>query len=199
MTHTTARTTSLFAAAAVAVALAACGPNDDVATTDTAATLGTDTAVATGSVSRDMSEAGIMGLVAAANAAEVEAANIALEKAKNPQVRDFAQRMKTDHTAMMQQGQQLTQQLNVTPVVPRDDDDLVEEHKDHMDKLQAQGNEFDEEYMEAQITDHENTLEMIDEALESAQNPQVRQLLEQARPKIQAHLDLAKQVKDQLD
>ena len=87
----------------------------------------------------------------------------------------------------------------MTPVVPRDDDDLVEEHKDHMDKLQAQGNEFDEEYMEAQITDHENTLEMIDEALESAQNPQVRQLLEQARPKIQAHLDLAKQVKDQLD
>jgi putative membrane protein len=189
----------MFAAAAVAVALAACGPNDDVATTDTAAAYGTDTAVATGTVSRDMSEAGIMGLLAAANNSEIEAANVALEKATNAQVRDFAQRMKTDHSAMMQQGQQLTQQLNVTPVVPRDDDDLVEDHKDHMQTLSDAGDDFDKEYMDAQIKDHENTLDVIDDALNSTQNPQVRQLLEQARPKIQQHLDLAKQVKDQID
>lgn len=201
MTHSITRMTGWLTATAVAVALTACGPRDDVATTDTAAALGNDTttAVAAGAVSRDMSEAGIMGLLAAANAAEIEAANIALEKAQHASVKSFAQQMKTDHTAMMQQGQQLTQQLNVTPVVPRDDDDLVEEHKDHLDDLQEQGNDFDEEYMELQIVDHENTLEVIDEALRSTQNPQVRQMLEQARPKVQQHLDLAKQVKDQID
>jgi putative membrane protein len=204
MTRSTHSFARLVTVATVAMAFAACGPRDNEVAADSAAaaTARVDSAPTTtasaGTVDRDMSEAGILGLLAAANAGEIEAANVALQKAKNTRVRDFAQQMKTDHTAMMRQGEQLSQSLSVTPVVPRDEDQLVKEHKDNMEEMNREA-DFDEEYMEGQIEDHENVLDLIDKALNNTQNAQLRTMLQGARPKVEQHLQLARQIQDQLN
>ena len=204
MTRTLPNLTRALAAAAVVSAFVACADRDRNATVDTAAgnVATADSAARVGTpgvANRDMSEAGIVGLLQAANAGEVEAANVALQKAKHPRVREFAQLMKQDHSAMLSQVEQLGRSLAVTPVVPRDDDELVKDHKDHMEDLAKATDDFDKEYIDAQIDEHEKTLDLIDKSLENTQNAPLRQALQQARPKVEQHLTQAKQIKDAID
>ncbi|HJU88066.1 MAG TPA: DUF4142 domain-containing protein [Gemmatimonadaceae bacterium] len=191
----------VLAAAALAVSLTACERRGDEVAVDTTVATRTDTAMtaSTGTLDRDMSDAGIVGLLNAANSGEVEAANLALTKAKNARVREFAQTMKRDHTALRSKVEQLGQSLNVTPVIPRDEDELVKDHREDMEELAKDDDDFDKEYIDAEIEAHENTLDVIDKALQNTQTAQVRTLLQQARPNVEAHLTLARQIKDAID
>ena len=201
MTRITANLTRALATAAVVSTLVACSNRNENLASDTATGMvATDTAAtAAGVVDRDLSEGGIIGLLRAANAGEVEAANVALQKAKNAQVRQFAQLMKDEHTAMLSKTEQLGQSLAVNAVVPRDEDKLVKDHRENMEELSKDDEDFDQEYMDGQIEEHEETLNIIDKSLENTQNAELRQLLQEARPKVEQHLTQARQIKDQID
>jgi putative membrane protein len=203
MTRITANLTRALAAATVVSTLVACSNRNENLASDTAtgmvATDTAATATTAGVVDRDLSEGGIIGLLRAANAGEVEAANVALQKAKNAQVRQFAQLMKDEHTAMLSKTDQLGQSLAVNPVVPRDEDKLVKDHRENMEELSKDDEDFDQEYMDAQIEEHEEALNIIDKSLENTQNAELRQLLQEARPKVEQHLTQARQIKDQID
>jgi putative membrane protein len=202
MNRTTSNLTRVLAAAVAVTTLAACSNRDDNLASDTAAGVVADTtasAMEAGVVDRDLSDGGIIGLLRAANAGEIEAANVALQKAKNAQVRQFAQLMKDEHTAMLSKTEQLGQSIAVSPVVPRDEDELVKDHKENMEELSKDDENFDQEYLDAQIEEHEETLDIIDKSLENTQNAELRRLLQDARPKVEQHLTQARQIKDQID
>src|SRR6185312_3745941 len=59
----------------------------------------------------------IVGIVVAANQIDMDYAKIALAKSKNKEVREFAQQMMTDHTAVQKSVFDLGAKLKVKPAV----------------------------------------------------------------------------------
>jgi putative membrane protein len=89
---------------------------------------------------------------------EVEASNLALQRSKNPEVKQFAQMMVTDHTKASAelQGIAKTKGLGLPGTMP------VKE-KAALEALQnTQGNDgFDRMYMKMMVSDHETTLTLF--------------------------------------
>jgi putative membrane protein len=131
---------------------------------------------------------------ARANMGEVSAAKLALSKSSNDQVKQFAQKMIDDHTAMEQQVQQIASSLKVTlPTEPSKAD------KAEAAKLQAlSGPEFDKAYINAQVKDHKKVLAEMKQQNLSTQNPQVKELTGQGSQTVQEHLNMAQKLQSQL-
>jgi len=159
----------------------------------------TDTGAAGGAVTGGAawSDAQIFGMLSAANTGEIATGKLAQTRATGAQVKAFARRTVTDHTAMEKQGSDLAKRLNVTPAMPPDSA-LITDVNDDVEDLQKKerGADWDEDYIEKQIDAHQKTLDLIDRANNSTQNAEIKQLLQQARPKVQAHLDEARRLKD---
>ncbi len=143
-----------------------------------------------------LSDAEIMSVLNTANMGEISQGQIALQKAQNAQVRNFAQKMVTDHTNNYQKGQALGARLGVTPQnndvsmkLKKDSDDVV------MKLNKADMKNFDKEYMDSQVKVHKMVLKTIDDKLlPNAQNAELRNLLTQTRPAIAMHLQMAEQL-----
>jgi putative membrane protein len=86
--------------------------------------------------------------------AEVEMGQLALQKATSPEVKQFAQRMVSDHTQANQELMQLAKSEGMD--LPSQVD---AKHKSAMERLQGMnGSAFDTAYMQSMVQDHERTL-----------------------------------------
>ena len=145
-----------------------------------------------------MSDPMIVGTMSGANAAEIAAGQVAQDKAQNADVRQFAQMMITEHQAMQGEVDSVVTQTNMQRApVP---DSLGRHLEDMRQRLtsQAAGAEFDRMYMDAQVTDHQNTLTALNAARGAAQSAELRTVIEAAIPKVQQHLDRAQQIRQGL-
>lgn len=208
MHRTPLRRAILPAAWLAVLSLAACGDRDrSMATRDTAAagpetgmsadTAGTDTAAA--GAGATLTDANIVALLDEANKADSAAGALASTKASNKEVKDFARLMMSEHHALRKQGQQLAQQLNVTPEPPATNplEPLVQGEMTALEST-PKGPKFDRVYIEQEIAAHKAVLDLADQAHAQAQNEQLKGLIEQARPVIQRHLDQAEEIQGRL-
>jgi putative membrane protein len=119
--------------------------------------------------------------------AEIQLAQLAQQKASSEGVKQFAQRMITDHTKLDAQIKPIAQQLGVTPPA-----NLDSKHKALQTKLEGlSGAEFDKEYIKAMVTDHREDLSKFRQEASSAQNPELKNAASQASPIIAEHLKMA--------
>ena len=79
-----------------------------------AAALALSSAVATAEDAKP-NDAQIAHIAYTAGLIDIKAAHLALEKSKNKEVRDFAENMVRDHTAVNDQALALVKKLHVTP------------------------------------------------------------------------------------
>ncbi len=195
-----------------ALALSACG--GDGAQTDTAGardTLGADPAARAGQTTTPgqtpmadtaaITDANIAAILSAANQAEIRPSQLAQQRAQNQQVRQYAQRMITDHTALEDSMRALTRQQNVTPQDNQLSRQMLAQTDSVTQRLQGlQAAEFDREYMRFMVQSHQLTLETIDrQLLQAAQNPQLRTAVQQrVRPAVEGHLQEAQQLQGTL-
>ena len=182
-------------------ALTACGGQDaeqnvGAATTDAAPMAAPAESAAPGAVTDPQ----IADIVVAANEVDIEAGELASTKATNPQVREFAQRMITDHTGVNQAATELVTRLGVTPEPNPTSQQLRQGGEQNRSSLQGlSGAEFDRAYIEHEVAYHQQVLDAIDQTLiPNAQNPELRALLEQTRPAVAAHLQHAQQIQSSL-
>lgn len=194
-----------------ALALSACG--GDGAQTDRVGagdTLGADPAARAGGTTTaqtpmadtaGITDANIAAILSAANQAEIRPSQLAQQRAQNQQVRQYAQRMITDHTALEDSMQALTRQHNITPQDNQLSRQMLAQTDSVTQRLQGlQAAEFDREYMRFMVQSHQMTLDTIDrQLLQSAQNPQLRTAVEQrVRPAVAGHLQEAQQLQGNL-
>jgi len=141
-------------------------------------------------------DAQIAGIVVAANTVDIEAGELARTSAKDKQVKDFGQRMVTDHTGVNKQATALVKKLNVTPEESATSKALKEGGAANIAKLKGmKGATFDKAYVDNEVTYHQTVLDAIDKTLiPNAKNAELKGLLEQVRPAIDAHLQHAKQM-----
>lgn len=190
---------------ATCLTLAACGGGDNagadsLAAADSGVAMGADSAMApAGGTQPAMSDAQIVAQVSNANGKEIAAGRIAQEKARNADVKSFAADMVKDHTAMQGGVDSLVTAANITPKAA-EPDTLQKALDDATKKLQDQaaGADFDRTYMDMMVSDHEATITLLNQAATAAQNADLRTLIQGAIPKVQAHLDRARQVRGAL-
>jgi putative membrane protein len=139
-------------------------------------------------------DAQIAGIVVAANSVDIDAGKLAESKAHDPKVKEFAQRMVTDHTGVNKQASALAQKLKLTP----EDSDASKSLKDggaaNVAKLKGMsGSAFDKAYVDHEVVYHQAVLDTIDKTLlPNAKNAELKGLIEKVRPAIDDHLQHAK-------
>lgn len=127
---------------------------------------------------------------------DIAAAKQALKKSKNPQVRAFAQDMVRDHTAVNQKALALVKKLKVTPA----DNPTSQSLKKDADAKLAQynklnGAEFDKTYADNEVGYHKTVNGALESTLiPSAQNPELKSLLETGLKIFQGHQQHAEQL-----
>jgi putative membrane protein len=165
----------------------------------TAGMSGRDTAAAGSQASGTLSDANIVALLDEANMADSASGAYALTKATSPDVKSFAKMMMGEHHALRVQGQQLAKRLNVTPEAPANDP-LKPAAQSEMTALQgaAKGAGFDRTYIEQEIGTHKAVLDLAAKAHDAAQNPELKKLIEQAKPVIERHLSRAEAIQKKL-
>lgn len=160
----------------------------------------TTDSTAMGGTAPALSDANIAAIVVAANDADIEAGQMAESKTKNADVKQFAQTMQTDHKAVNEKAKDLAGRLNLNP----EDNDASRQLKDSSERMRdslktMDGAAFDRAYIDNEVTYHQAVLDMLDSQLiPSAQNAELKQLLNDTRPAIAQHLDHAKQVQAKL-
>lgn len=159
---------------------------------DTAAVV-TDTTAVGGNVEA-YTDANAVAFIQTVNTGEIESAALAKTKATDPQIKAFARQMETDHTAMKNEVAETAQRLGLSATAT--DEDVLENHQEDMRKLNeaSRGNDFDDKYIDNQVSAHKNALDEIDEAIEKTQNAEFKALLQKARGAIDGHLKRAEQL-----
>jgi putative membrane protein len=142
----------------------------------------------------------IAAIVVAANQVDIDAGELARERASDPRVKEFAQRMVTDHSGVNKAASDLVGKLGVTPEPNATSQKLTADGEASRTSLQGQsGAAFDRAYMANEVAYHQAVLDAIDQTLiPSAQNAELKALLEQTRPAVAAHLDHARQLQTSL-
>jgi putative membrane protein len=142
----------------------------------------------------------IAAIVVTANQIDIDAGKLAKSKAQSPEVREFAQRMITDHSAVNKSATELVQKLHVTPEPNATSDSLKNGGDENLARLRTlSGAAFDKAYIDHEVAYHEAVLSALDKTLiPSAQNAELKALLVKVRPAFAAHLDMAKQLQAQL-
>jgi putative membrane protein len=119
--------------------------------------------------------------------AEVELSRIAGQRAVTEPVRQFGQRMVTDHGAANQELMQLAQSKGVT--LPQEMDAA---HRATMDRLMTlSGAAFDQAYMTEMIRDHQGAAALFMREARQGQDAHVREWALKTVPTIQEHQRLA--------
>lgn len=142
----------------------------------------------------------IAGIVVTANQIDVDAGKIAKARSKNKEVQKFAQQMITDHTAVNKQASALAKKLKVKPEQSDTSKSLQQGAKENMANLKKlKGAAFDRAYVGHEVAYHEAVLDAIDKVLiPSAQNAELKGLIEKVRPAFVAHLEHARMLQETL-
>jgi putative membrane protein len=141
-------------------------------------------------VAGEMSDANIAAVASASNQGEIQSSNVALQKGENAQVKQFAQRMVDDHTRMEQEMSQLLQSKGVTPQDNAQSTQMKQAAQSAIQQMEGMtGRQLDSAYVAFQVQAHQATLQALETMLiPNAQDPQVKALLEKARPAVAQHL-----------
>jgi putative membrane protein len=142
----------------------------------------------------------IAAIVVTANQVDIDAGKLALSKSHSKEVKEFAQRMITDHTGVNKSATELVTKLHVTPEPNPTSQSLQNGGDDNLAALKKlSGQAFDKTYVDHEVAYHEAVLQAVDKTLiPSAQNAELKALLVKVRPAFVAHLDHAKHLQQDL-
>jgi putative membrane protein len=129
-----------------------------------------------------------------AGTAEVKLGAMAKEQAASPEVQQFGQRMITDHTKANEELMALAQAKDIS--VSAEMDDQHQETAETLSKMQ--GSQFDREFMRHMVKDHEKAVQLFLAASQESQDTGIKAFAAKTLPTLQAHLQLARQVAQQL-
>lgn len=120
---------------------------------------------------------------------EIQAADIALERSKNAQVRELAQMIKTDHTAASQAFKAAAPQAAPDIQLPTE---LDERRKGLIDNLRsAAAADFDKAYIDQQVAAHQEAVTLHRGFSDNTDAPTLAEHARSVLPKIEAHLQRA--------
>jgi putative membrane protein len=140
---------------------------------------------------QDFGEQAFVAKALEGNAAEIQLGQLAQERSQSNDVKQFAQKMVSDHSQMTDKWfKPVAKQMGVSePKGPSKKD------KKLIEKLQGMsGQQFDTEYIQAMVKDHKADLKDFQNEAQMAQNPGVKQIAQQGATIISQHLQMIEQI-----
>lgn len=122
---------------------------------------------------------------ASSDATEIQAAQLAQQKARSPRIKQFATRMITDHTKTTQQLTTILQSKGVTPTATPGDLTALQN---------AKVRQFDRDYMRGQVTAHIAAVKVFQDEIANGQDADLKAFAQATLPMIQQHLRMARQI-----
>ena len=123
---------------------------------------------------------------------EVELGKVALDKSKDAKVREFAQRMVTDHGKANRELASIAKQKGIE--APKK---LDTEHQDMVKKLESQdGETFDIEYSRHMNMDHSKAIDLF-EATTQSSDPDLAGFAKKTLPTLKEHKQMASKLPGQ--
>jgi len=135
-----------------------------------------------------------MSKAAQGGLAEVQLGQLAQQNGSNSAVKEFGQKMVSDHTQANNELMSVAQQKGMTP--PTDLDTHDKTAKDKLSKLQ--GAEFDKAYMQHMVKDHEKDVAEFRKEAQNAKDPDVKAFAQKTLPILEQHLQMARTVASQV-
>ena len=125
--------------------------------------------------------------------AEVQLGQMAAERATNPEVQRFGQRMATDHSKANQELMALAQSKNIS--IPKDIDKKHQKTAAALTK--KQGASFDREYTRDMVKDHEKAVQLFTTEANEGRDADIKAFANKTLPTLQEHLQMARQLTQQ--
>jgi putative membrane protein len=125
---------------------------------------------------------------------EIHLGKLAEEKATNPDVKAFGQRMVTDHTKLNEQMKPFAEQWGLSAPTALSPD--AQKEYDKLSKLS--GNDFDKEYMSDMVSDHSKDLSAFDKEVKDTKDTKFKASVEQGKSVVAAHKNMAYDLKKKL-
>lgn len=146
-------------------------------------------------------DAQIAMIAVVADNVDIEASKLAAEKASSKEVKEFAQTMVRDHTAVNAKATALAKKLGVTPEESATSKSLKSDGDKMLAKLKKMsGAEFDKAYVDNEVSYHEAVIGVIEKTLiPNTKNAELKSLLESAGPIFTSHLEHAKHLQKSLN
>lgn len=122
---------------------------------------------------------------------EVELGKLAQQNGTAAPVKDFGSQMVADHTKANDELAQLAKSkgLNVPPAP----DAMHQKVIDKFSKMNGAG--FDRAYMAQMVTDHKQTIALLEKASKSAKDPDLKAFATKTLPTVRSHLTMLQQMK----
>ena len=141
-------------------------------------------------------DAQIAHIAYSAGEIDIKAAQQALEKSRNREVREFAEDMVRDHKAVNEKALALVKKLNVTPQDNETSKALVKQADNERQKLaELNGPAFDRAYAQNEVAYHQAVNKALETTLiPSASNPELKDLLSTGLKIFQGHEQHAEHV-----
>jgi putative membrane protein len=183
----------VFLFAIVSLLAFGCQKNETTTSTTASDTSATTSTTATSASMSDADKA-FMAKAAQGGMAEVTFGQLAAAKGTNNEVKEYGNRMVSDHGKANQELTQLAISKGVT--LPTD---LDAESKKTSDELSKKtGKVFDKAYMSDMVEDHEKDVAEFQKESSAAQDPDLKNWVTKTLPTLQDHLKMAKQTNAKL-
>ncbi|MEO6789316.1 MAG: DUF4142 domain-containing protein [Chthoniobacteraceae bacterium] len=142
----------------------------------------------------------IATIAVVADSVDIDAGKLAVRKAHDKRVKEFAVLMVRDHSAVNAKATALVKKLGVIPEESATSRSLKADGDKEIVKLKAlKGAEFDKAYVDHEVAYHEAVIGVLDKTLiPNTKNAELKSLLESARPVFTAHLEHAKTIQASL-
>jgi putative membrane protein len=125
---------------------------------------------------------------------EVELGQLAQQRASSPDVKQFAQRMVTDHQQANAQLEAIATGKGVT--MPKTIDPDQRKLRVRLEK--ENGTAFDRAYIRGMVQDHRKDVKLFQREAQSGKDPELRSFAQQTLPILQEHLQMVQQIQSQL-
>ena len=144
--------------------------------------------------SLSQSEQDFLTEAAQADLAEMDMAQIALQNSATGDVRDLANMIKSDHTSALEDLTELMKGKNVSQ--PKSIPARTQQDIGRMKTLT--GGEFDREFVNMIVSEHQKVIEMFRDQQSTAQCPDVKKYVEDTLPRLEMHLEKAQRLQTKL-
>ena len=127
---------------------------------------------------------------AQAGLAEVKMCNLAMQNAQDQNVKTFAQKLASDHTAANQQLQQIAAQKGMQLPSVMDAKEMLT-----LKRLSSlSGTEFDRVFAQDAVKAHEQAVKLFQQEAQSGQDPDLKAFAQKTLPTLREHLAMARQM-----
>ncbi len=128
------------------------------------------------------------------NRAEIEAGQLALDRASNPRVEQYARMMVDQHRDAQRELETIAARMNAS--LPNGTDSANRDLAAHLATLD--GVRFDREYMSAMVAGHAHALSLYRDKARSISDPTLRSWTERQVPTLERHLSMAGQINSEV-